>query len=356
MASIVRTPSPSSAQRINTDLGPWSPYQGVNITELLTTSPQSAPPIPADGEIWFLGVDEWADEDTPISVWIFYNPGNNTFNNTMRCTLYNATYTTNVSYVNNIQYIQNNLEPQVQSIALPSQLIVYELEAPIESNLTLTHTLQEIQNLWALHEALCGTLTGWIGVTPESDGLGMITNVNSGITNWAGVANWSSETIILPDNLPSKVEQLAVNFTISLIDMQNYPYEPSVMKQNNITSQPIVQTFVPATITSYPAVYAYSRVALWQIYGPALSFTLICVILGGFMLYSNGVAGAMSFSQVLVTTRNPTLDRISQGAGRGGKYITDRVQKVKVRYGRLDGTEFGFGTEDEIKTCLHAEL
>jgi hypothetical protein len=79
-------------------------------------------------------------------------------------------------------------------------------------------------------------------------------------------------------------------------------------------------------------------------------------MLGSFMLYTNGVAGELSFSQILrVTTRNPTLDKISEGAGRGGKYITDRVQKAKVRYGRLDGTEFGFGTDDEIHS-LNTEL
>jgi len=69
-------------------------------------------------------------------------------------------------------------------------------------------------------------------------------------------------------------------------------------------------------------------------------------------LYTNGVVGQLSFSQViLVTTRNPALDKSvnTEGTGRGGTYITDRVQKVKVRYGRLEGNAgTGFGTEDEI--------
>jgi len=72
------------------------------------------------------------------------------------------------------------------------------------------------------------------------------------------------------------------------------------------------------------------------------------------MLYTNAVVGQLTFSQVLVTTRNPTLDKISKGAGLGGKYITDRVQKASVKYGKFSGREVGFGTEDEIQSLVEA--
>lgn len=314
------------------DLGPLSSTQ-INITELFATDPTETPSY-MDSSVWYDGVDDSGDEaGTPVSIWIFYN----SVNNILRCTLYNATYTTNISYINNTQYVHNNLE-LLHSITVQSQLD----KAPNTS--IPTGSIQSI-NLWSLHEYLCLVLTGWIGTT-KIDGKDTL-QIASMVSTWAGVANWSSNNITFPDNLASKVQDLMVNFTISLIDLRNYPIESSVMRELNFSSQPIIQTLVPATITSYPAVYAYSRVALWQIYATALGFTLICVMLGSFMLYTNGVAGEMSFSQVLVTTRNPTLDRISEGAGRGGKYITDRVQKVKVRYGRLNGAEFGFGTEDD---------
>ena len=79
-------------------------------------------------------------------------------------------------------------------------------------------------------------------------------------------------------------------------------------------------------------------------------------MVGSFMLYTNGVEGQMSFSQILVTTRNSTLDKISEGASLGGSYITDRVKKTRVKYGKLAGTSgAGFGTEDEIHS-LSGEL
>jgi hypothetical protein len=222
----------------------------------------------------------------------------------------------------------------------------------------LTIAQSQNVNLFSLHETLDSVLGGWIGQGVFRSGVDFSgeTQVNTGLVTWSGVANWSdSDVLALPNDFSSKIQDLMTNYTISLIYLRNYPYEPSVMAESNISSQPIIQTSVPATITSYPVVYVYSSVALWQIYATALGFTSIAVMLGSFMLYTTGVAGELSFSQILVTTRNPTLDKISEGAGRGGKYITDRVQKVKVRYGRLDSTEFGFGTDDEIHS-LNTEL
>src|SRR5271169_6107834 len=111
--------------------------------------------------------------------------------------------------------------------------------------------------------------------------------IGSLISTWAGVANWSSNTLTLPDDLASKVQDLMINYTISLIDLRNDPLDSSVLSEFNFSSQPIIQTLVPATITSFPAVYTYSRVALWQIYSTALGCTLICVMLGSLMLYKN---------------------------------------------------------------------
>ena len=331
------------------DLGPWSPYL-INITLLSLLTPQANPP-PSNVSISYLGIDDWGVQtNTPISRWIFYN----SFNNTIRCVLYNATYTTNVSYANNIQSVQNNLEP-IHSVNLLSQSQFDDLSTSPTINLTIARS-QNV-NLFSLHETLDSVLGGWVGKGVFRSGVDFSeeTQVNTGIVTWSGVASWSSDVLTLPNELSSKIQDLMTNYTISLIYLRNYPYEPSVMTEFNISSQPIIQTSVPATITSYPVVYVYSSVALWQIYSTALGFTLIAVMLGSFMLYTTGVAGELSFSQILVTTRNPTLDKISEGAGRGGKYITDRVQKVKVRYGRLDSTEFGFGTDDEIHS-LNAEL
>jgi len=67
------------------------------------------------------------------------------------------------------------------------------------------------------------------------------------------------------------------------------------------------------------------------------------------MLHRNGEP---TFAQVLVTTRNPTLDNFSEGSEHGGNYITNRVRKVKVKYGLLNSgieeLKVRFGTKEQI--------
>jgi hypothetical protein len=65
--------------------------------------------------------------------------------------------------------------------------------------------------------------------------------------------------------------------------------------------------------------------------------------MGSWMLHDNGVTGEMTFSEVLITTRNPTLDQISEEL--------DQVKKVRVKYGQLPGpNKMGFRTEDEVQS------
>ena len=73
------------------------------------------------------------------------------------------------------------------------------------------------------------------------------------------------------------------------------------------------------------------------------------------MLFRNGVDSSMSFSQVLATTRNPSLDRLCRGASLGGETIPEDLSKARLRYGELIDVEDGvsthacFGLVDEIR-------
>jgi hypothetical protein len=74
------------------------------------------------------------------------------------------------------------------------------------------------------------------------------------------------------------------------------------------------------------------------------------------MLFNNGVAADMSFSQVLVTTRNPTIDAICAGAGLGGDNITGEMLGTELKFGELLGGEghASFGVPGEIG-ALHSD-
>lgn len=193
--------------------------------------------------------------------------------------------------------------------------------------------------MFAIHLAATDMFDGWIAVrdlqvSPETE------IALWPVLEWKTTANGTIENLTLPENLGIIIQDFMTNFTLSLIGLRSI---------GDFAAQPIMETVVPATVISHPAIYTYSRVALWQSYAAALGVSAICVILGGFMLFKNGIVGKMSFSQLLVTTRNPELDKISEGQGLGGGYITDRVLKTKVKYGKLVPTEqVGFGLENEI--------
>jgi hypothetical protein len=119
---------------------------------------------------------------------------------------------------------------------------------------------------------------------------------------------------------------------------------------------PAVNRITNAMVTSFITHYSYSAKTLWEIYGVSVAISALCVVFGGFMLFRNGVDSNMSFSQVLVTTRNPSLDRLCSGAGLGGETIPEDLSKVRLKYGELifdeeDGlsTHACFGLVDEIR-------
>jgi hypothetical protein len=58
--------------------------------------------------------------------------------------------------------------------------------------------------------------------------------------------------------------------------------------------------------------------------------------------------------QVLVTTRNASLDRLSYGAYLGGENVSEEVRKTKLKFGELTGSyednysHAAFGLEKEV--------
>jgi hypothetical protein len=115
-------------------------------------------------------------------------------------------------------------------------------------------------------------------------------------------------------------------------------------------------------------VYKYHASSLWIGYAIVVAVALIFLIVGGLSIYANGVSSDTYFSRIMVTTRNPTLDRLSVGACLGGDPFPQELRRTKLRFGvlieddeerdiskRVDGV-FGqkiehctFGTEGETK-------
>jgi hypothetical protein len=148
-------------------------------------------------------------------------------------------------------------------------------------------------------------------------------------------------------NVSQILESLLVNTTLSITNLLSGP-----TISNDLTAVAAQYTPVAALVTSYPAKYVYNRIPLWGTYGIALGLAGICSVMGGLMLWKNGMAGDLRFSHVVVTTRNPTLDKLCSGTGMAD---IKGLEHVRLRYGILPGDEprLAFGTEDEIIPINH---
>lgn len=82
-------------------------------------------------------------------------------------------------------------------------------------------------------------------------------------------------------------------------------------------------------------VYAYASHKLLITYGVVVGVGFVMAGIGLAALGMNGVASDTSFSTVLLTTRNPSLDRLTAGGCIGGKPLPVELGKLKLRFGEL---------------------
>lgn len=265
-----------------------------------------------NSSISYMGLDDLGNETSPVKFWMVYDQ----LNQTLRCDLYNATYTTNVSYENNVQLIRADV---VRNNPIVDGNRLFE-----------NHTIDLYEfNEFSIHEAVASMLYGWVTVVDQ--------NIvpHAYITSWEGVVQLTNSTpmLIFPDNMGSIVEDFMTNVTISQNSLRDNP-DPDVASF-------IVEQTTVAMVTAYPLIYTYSAPVLWQIYGTALAISMACIAIGSYMLFKNGTLASLSLSQVLITTRNPTLDRLCNDEG---------LKKSPLRYGVLGETNhMCFGTDTEIR-------
>jgi hypothetical protein len=283
-------------------------------------------------------IEAWgASDNADNGFWIVYEAGNNT----IQCTLYSATYTTNISYVDNIQSVDVDVvnRDQISSMVTTGANMsdAYQSDSEWQS-----------LNFFTIHESIVQLLAGTV---TWDDSIGRPLNIaNTMIAFWYEVASINPtvisgtecDVLTVSSGLSKKMEELLINTTVSLNSLINNP-------PTNLTA-PIIQALTNATVISYPAAYRYSPETLWPLYAGGLGLCAVCVVVGSCIIFRNGVSAEMTFSQVLVSTRgNPTLDKLSEKAYLGGDNITKELKKTKLRFGELLSFGHpGFGLEHEV--------
>lgn len=273
---------------------------------------------------------------------------NATFQST-HCKLHAATYSTDVRYTDNIPQIQTKVvlnEPILSSV-FPDLVRMGSGEIPMDNR-----TMQLV-NFYAIEQAIEDLLIGFLVIAQAHDSGGI--NGTSNIQLWNFVSYFTNSTpLSFPADFSEKIEELLVNTTLSLVYFLNNPLPPQTWFLYGGNTSPALYSLTNATIFTHPTLYNYSSRTLWIIYGISLGVSALCVIYGSFMLFTNGVDADLSFSQVLVTTRNASLDKLSFGACLGGENVSEEVLKTKLKFGELTGnygggySHAGFGLEKEV--------
>lgn len=274
--------------------------------------------------------------------------GFNPITSIVQCELYQAEYTSTVTYSNGNQNIITNLSFQNQ---IPGSVGASAMEAEFAQH--LNKTAWTLFNFFAIEDAVALVLSGAITQSSSQGGY-HFTSTMIGMSDLATIAPFN---ITYPPNFLQRVEELLVNTTLSLTYFLTTPAISQIAGYS--ASSPITQTTATATINTYPAQYVYSAKMLGEIYIMAIGVSMLCIAAGCYMLIRNGVGADMSFSQLLVTTRNETLDRQCYGARLGGEYIPQTLRETELKYGQSEITRFAdggvpleghasFGLEEEV--------
>lgn len=145
------------------------------------------------------------------------------------------------------------------------------------------------------------------------------------------------------------IEELSRNLTLSLFSADRTWSQLGV----DITVNVAVNTNI----------YAYNAANLALAYGLAIAATIVSVIIGLRALMVNGVSHGTSFSSIMCSTRNKTLDNLTMGFSLAAEPLGKEVLDTDLKFGLLSESKedhgrirrVGFGVTDEVDTLKKGE-
>jgi hypothetical protein len=109
------------------------------------------------------------------------------------------------------------------------------------------------------------------------------------------------------------------------------------------TSAGICETF------SVSNIWRYVPRALWIACGVVCLVCTVGVAVGAAAMRLNGCSSDVSFSRILCTTRNSSLDQAADGSRFGAHPLGEELEKLPLKFGELsDQGHVGFGTEGQV--------
>lgn len=288
---------------------------------------------------------DWGSNETSQGFWIATGANGSV----IHCRLYASTYTTLVQYINNVPSFTTDIiyHNEINSSAAVDS---YDWIAEyVNGSAAMKYDVNAIERKWvqlnfyAINDAVTRLLAGYFYSQSELGGYEYDYTV-IGYSNLVDVGLFH----VSFDNLPQKLEDLLRNTTLSLLSFLQRPPTSSINGSEAVSPARYITSNV--TLISYPARYSYSPKVLWEVYIVAIGCGGICIVAGCYMLFRNGVDANFSFSQILVTTRNDTLDQICETSCLGGENISEELRSTELLFGyKTVGTEIFY---DERHVCF----
>jgi hypothetical protein len=247
------------------------------------------------------------------------------------CTFYNATYMAEVLFINSTQINAVNIleyhEPLNMSTKFTPDLCRpdYFQNGTVNTHICNYPTGQgQAINLLALADSFSSHLEGPI-LVPYHTG----TPTYNRTTDLIGMTDLFTLTLQAALHLNTVAGGIA-NLSQRLTDLM------ANMTLNFMNIDGIGNTSVLASIPSTTSVFKYNWWSHILTYVIAVLITSIIAVIGLTSLISNGVESSNTFSQIMVTTRNPRLDLIARGACLGSAAVQNMsFYDVQLKYGKI---------------------
>lgn len=238
----------------------------------------------------------------------------------VKCVAYHTNYTFNIEYLNskqNYTLVQRDyIRPVVDTTFTASFRNSSDGSASPASNFVSPKGDVQIYKRTAAYHSLMQLLRNFLGGSVSFSKNLFITSSDISETKPMDAA-----TTYPQKDLPTAIQSLFEDMLITLLS------DPRLVVAS--------KQAVPCSKDRSVNVYKYKREGLWIGYAFAVAGAFVCLAVGGWAIHQNGVASDTLFSRIVVTTRNPTLDRLSVGACLGGDPFPKELTRTKLRFGVL---------------------
>ncbi|KAF2145847.1 uncharacterized protein K452DRAFT_315992 [Aplosporella prunicola CBS 121167] len=269
----------------------------------------------AMGKLRSLAVYTGAESRGSTQKYFFINLNGKSGQN-ITCRPWNTSYTTNFNWVNGVQTLTITNLTHIDVLNKRTDTIYTDFAPGEIASLSITEALMGLLTTEIGYGAN-GNLYGADTLLPKT-GIFACPEIANSMTNNNNFGLQNSPYDCRNGSVLKTIEDLSHNFTLSLLSS-------SLLTERTDTVVHILEA---------RNVYAYNRTVLVSVYGGCAFIVLLCVCVGLRSLFKNGYSANMSFSSIMLTTRDscPELARVAADYRLPADSLHKELGDVKLQY------------------------